>query len=981
MHHRLIRAILFLCEGVITIIFPMRASMLSLSERGWQRIKRFLFAEHRAVLAFFIVVLFVSLLFPYIASAQILTDIGNQVIGGFSTVFLAIARFFLSLTLYALDFFLNLAAYNAFIDAPPVVVGWFMVRDLANMFFIVALLVIAFSTMLGLENYAWKKSLVKLIAAAILVNFSRLILGFLIDASQVVTLTFLNAVEGAAGGNLINMLQLNKILEISTGAGRTGADSLQVEILAGSIAAVVFSSMALFTIAAYAVLMLIRVLILWMLIILSPLAFVLSAIPQTKGYSSEFWGELSKYLIVGPLMTFFLWLAFATLGNGQISASLGVSGVSPVAEEQQVTSAVVGNEGASVTVNAISRWENLSSFFIAVGFLLLGIERVQKIGVRGTDIANSILSTGKKVTRSALKLGAVAGFGASGAGIAAAGAGALGYKGYKVGKFQYESLAERAKQGYYNTVGRGDLIREGKLAEEKNTTKAIQARWIAKGSEIAPAGDRLAQAIIAKSAAEKLANESQKISEAKIKKTQLDREVSARDKAIADENKRLGREMNKVERGEFVDKYVRNSGDSSMFLKGMALEQEAATEQKKIKEDAQKERMIAFNTERAGGIATNLNLKEAEDFKKTLTSFAGVSPTQRKQWRDEAFDNIRQAEVDIQNAKNDESRIAAEGRRDKAVKDMYGLVTSSLEQKEGGLLVDQVRQLVKDGKLDKSFAKIDDSAEDIPQLMLALHGKLGKYTSKEDRDNMDSDALRDFRTKTLGNAQEAFEKSMGGGAAAATAMRNLKVAMDINGSEAGAEQWKGQIGQRPGGGIGFTQTLGADGSLEQRKVEAAARQGQTLRSVRKIGNLFRTEMRQDADGNYQTQIVDFLNDFSSDLANELKSGSVAGIDKAVLAEFGRAKSGPVFKKTQEIIQARLKQINEAKSGNDYDKRMEELVDLVRAFDESPGLSMEDVKKRFPGKVNPRPRDTKPNTGQGRGKPPSGTREIEFSDEE
>jgi hypothetical protein len=85
------------------------------------------------------------------------TGIANGLIEGITSIALSVSKVFLGLTIAGLRIFIQLAAYNDYIDSPPVVVGWYMVRDLANMFFVVALLAIAFGTMLGLEQYEWKK--------------------------------------------------------------------------------------------------------------------------------------------------------------------------------------------------------------------------------------------------------------------------------------------------------------------------------------------------------------------------------------------------------------------------------------------------------------------------------------------------------------------------------------------------------------------------------------------------------------------------------------------------------------------------------------------------------------------------------------------------------------------------------------------------------------------------------------------------------
>ena len=82
---------------------------------------------------------------------------------------LLIATLFMKLTIFVLTFIIQIAAYNGYLDSTAVNYGWVMVRDVTNMAFVVILLLIAFGTILGLEQYEWKKMMVKFVLAAILV--------------------------------------------------------------------------------------------------------------------------------------------------------------------------------------------------------------------------------------------------------------------------------------------------------------------------------------------------------------------------------------------------------------------------------------------------------------------------------------------------------------------------------------------------------------------------------------------------------------------------------------------------------------------------------------------------------------------------------------------------------------------------------------------------------------------------------------------
>jgi hypothetical protein len=66
----------------------------------------------------------------------------------------------------------------------------------------------------------------------------------------------------------------------------------------------------------------IRMVMLWIYIVLSPLAYLLASFPQGASYSQRWWSDFSKNLIVGPILAFFLWLSFASMGSIKSSTDI-----------------------------------------------------------------------------------------------------------------------------------------------------------------------------------------------------------------------------------------------------------------------------------------------------------------------------------------------------------------------------------------------------------------------------------------------------------------------------------------------------------------------------------------------------------------------------------------------------------------------------------------------------------------------------------
>ncbi len=332
------------------------------------------------------------------AKADYIQDFANGIINGLSYILIEIAAIFIQLTIFSLKFFIEIAGYNNFIDADIVKLGWNMIRDVANMFFVVFLLVIAFGTILGLEQYEWKKTLIKLIMSAFLVNFSNLICQLIIDISQVFTITFLNAVAGAAGGNLIKMFNLDEIYNIAN--NNTDPNGLQIKLFGGAVMTIIFAGMAMFTMGAYLVVILARMVVLWALMIFSPLAFLFAALPNTQQYAKQFWDKFVSHVIAAPVMVFFLWLAFATFGGGNVVQEnierehplIIDGGIQPITQSTD-------NNGNSlgITYSQAASWENMANFAVAIAFLAFGIQQVSSLGVVGGGLVSGAINFGKNV--------------------------------------------------------------------------------------------------------------------------------------------------------------------------------------------------------------------------------------------------------------------------------------------------------------------------------------------------------------------------------------------------------------------------------------------------------------------------------------------------------------------------------------------------------------------------------------------------------
>ncbi len=191
---------------------------------------------------------------------------------------------------------------TAIIDSSAVRNVWTTVRDFLNMFFILVLLFSAFATIFQIDKYNIKRILLKLVLMALLVNFSFPIARFIIDVSNVIMYHFLNnmfVAEGSGFGSTFGAFSnITKVLTPETLDGEGTAAYLLV-----SIAFVFLLGISVLVIG---VLLLIRVIVLAILVMFSPIGFVGNIFPGFEKFSSNWWDALFKHAFSGPILVFFV---------------------------------------------------------------------------------------------------------------------------------------------------------------------------------------------------------------------------------------------------------------------------------------------------------------------------------------------------------------------------------------------------------------------------------------------------------------------------------------------------------------------------------------------------------------------------------------------------------------------------------------------------------------------------------------------------
>lgn len=198
------------------------------------------------------------------------------------------------------------ANFNNFVS-----VGWELTRSFTNIIFVIAMIIIGIGTALRMSNYQMQKTLPLLIIIALLINFTPVILGLIIDGSNIVMNFFVSG--GFEGGNSFANFATRQWSSIGSLVGGLKfwdptSSNEAIAAAVGSITLVFFNLIAAILYLVFAFLFIIRYLALWVLVILSPLAFACYVLPNTRGIWTQWWKTFTQWMLFGIIMGFFLYL-------------------------------------------------------------------------------------------------------------------------------------------------------------------------------------------------------------------------------------------------------------------------------------------------------------------------------------------------------------------------------------------------------------------------------------------------------------------------------------------------------------------------------------------------------------------------------------------------------------------------------------------------------------------------------------------------
>ena len=321
-----------------------------------------------------------GLTFPVAGMAiKVILYILNVLVG----VLISFAGF---LTGWALEF--NLSILN--FSPSFMMVGWTIFRDIANLGFVLGIIIIAIATILRYKDYTAKQILWKLIVAALIVNFSLVIGGAFITISNSVSQYLLNAMGSNDGGTIAKIGDAFGYTKLVTEVSDWGSgwqiaantlgfgDGASLGVIVSLAVILIFGIVFLFTLLAYAGMLVLRYFNLVFLLIVSPVVWLLWIFPSTKKYFGEWWSNFLHWIQYAPFVLIFTyisltilqaWASYQSVIEGKLGSNFALFGV-------------IGGNSQSRNLH----FGTLMVALVACAMLIGGLKMAQKMGYGGTKM-------------------------------------------------------------------------------------------------------------------------------------------------------------------------------------------------------------------------------------------------------------------------------------------------------------------------------------------------------------------------------------------------------------------------------------------------------------------------------------------------------------------------------------------------------------------------------------------------------------------
>lgn len=283
-------------------------------------------------------------------------------------------------------------------------IAWKLIKDLMNIAFIFLLVWEGIKMILGIGKEGAKNLIVGIIISAILINFSLFFTKVIIDASNVVTIGFYKAILGdklaTANEGLSNPITtavgLTKIYgndAVTNFVKNTGGDKMAI-IITGLGSSILFLVIS-FVFLAVSVMFIIRYIVLILLLMTSPIAYMGWALPAMDTYAKDWWTTLRGQALFAPIYMIMTWVILTLMTSGGFTTIGG-------GQEANYSKILLGADGKP-DVNSIGL---LLNFALITGLVIASLLTAKSFATKGSKMIGEATKWGTAAAGGALFGGA-----------------------------------------------------------------------------------------------------------------------------------------------------------------------------------------------------------------------------------------------------------------------------------------------------------------------------------------------------------------------------------------------------------------------------------------------------------------------------------------------------------------------------------------------------------------------------------------------
>jgi hypothetical protein len=207
--------------------------------------------------------------------------------------------------------------YGGFVQNSAVRGIWAFLKDQMNLILVLVVVIIAIATILGVKKYRWQETLWKLIVVALLINFSLIIPGVILDLSHFLSFTFINlatmddvniaeSILKAMQADTMakaDMLESTFVVDMNKTDETTGEKNINPSgwglgmgrSLLAAVSIILVGLFSIISLLAVLGVMIFRAFMIIILLCVSPVVFAAWIFPATEKYWKMWWNQFIKW--------------------------------------------------------------------------------------------------------------------------------------------------------------------------------------------------------------------------------------------------------------------------------------------------------------------------------------------------------------------------------------------------------------------------------------------------------------------------------------------------------------------------------------------------------------------------------------------------------------------------------------------------------------------------------------------------------------